>query len=161
MIIRKYRASDTVELIDLFYETVHAVNKQDYTKEQLHAWAKSSNKQQKQDSWYHSLNQNITYVALMDNVIVGFIDLEKDGYLNRLFVHKDYQRQGIAKRLYNSIEDDARHYNIENLYTNASITAKPFFKQCGFSIIQKQEVYIDNVMLINYQMSKILKNLQE
>ncbi|MFD1336871.1 GNAT family N-acetyltransferase [Oceanobacillus iheyensis] len=161
MIIRKYESSDTAELVDLFYETVHGINKQDYTKEQLHAWAKFSNKQQKQDSWYHSLNQNITYVALIDNVIVGFIDLEKNGYLNRLFVHKDYQRQGIAKRLYNSIENDAKQYNIEKLYTNASITAKPFFNRCGFSIIQKQEIYIDEVELINYKMSKILRDTKE
>ncbi|OEH53650.1 acetyltransferase [Oceanobacillus sp. E9] len=157
MIIRKYKSSDTAELVDLFYETVHVVNKQDYTKEQLHAWAQVSNKQQKKDRWYHSLNKNITYVAVMDNIIVGFIDMEKDGYLNRLFVHKDYQRQGIAKRLYNSIEDDAKQYNIEKLYTNASITAKPFFIQCGFTIIQKQEVNINGVILVNYKMSKIIR----
>lgn len=161
MIIRKHKSSDTAELVDLFYETVHVVNKQDYTKEQLHAWAQISNKQQKKDSWYHSLNQNITYVAMMDNIIVGFIDMEKDGYLNRLFVHKDYQRQGIAKRLYSSIEDGAKQFNIEKIYTNASITAKPFFKHCGFSIIQKQEVYINEVMLVNYKMSKIIRDTKE
>lgn len=39
MVIRKYRPSDCERLAELFYQTVHAVNARDYTKEQLDAWA--------------------------------------------------------------------------------------------------------------------------
>ena len=39
MKLRRYRESDCQELAVLFYETVHAVNIRDYTKEQVDAWA--------------------------------------------------------------------------------------------------------------------------
>lgn len=39
MEIRKYRPSDCEEVIKLFYDTVHNINKKDYTKEQLDVWA--------------------------------------------------------------------------------------------------------------------------
>lgn len=39
MIIRKYRPSDCEHLAELFYQTVHAVNAKDYTKELLEVWA--------------------------------------------------------------------------------------------------------------------------
>ena len=35
MRLRKYRTSDCGHLTELFYQTVHSVNAQDYTKEQL------------------------------------------------------------------------------------------------------------------------------
>lgn len=39
MLIREYQSSDCKELAELFYNTVHAVNAKDYTKEQLDVWA--------------------------------------------------------------------------------------------------------------------------
>ena len=37
-------------------------------------------------------------VALENNVIVGFGDIDNTGYLDRLFVHKDYQSQLLTYR---------------------------------------------------------------
>ena len=39
MQLRKYQLSDYAQLAELFYQTVHSVNAQDYTREQLDAWA--------------------------------------------------------------------------------------------------------------------------
>ena len=39
MFIREYQSSDCKELAELFYNTVHAVNVKDYTKEQVDVWA--------------------------------------------------------------------------------------------------------------------------
>lgn len=39
MIIRKYRETDINEIAKLFYNTVHDVNRSDYSEEQLNAWA--------------------------------------------------------------------------------------------------------------------------
>ena len=40
--IHTYQTVDCVEIVKLFYETVHAVNAADYTKEQLDAWTAGS-----------------------------------------------------------------------------------------------------------------------
>ena len=42
------------------------------------------------------INQN-TLIAEMNGVIIGFGSIDKSGCLDLLFVHKDYQKQGVAR----------------------------------------------------------------
>ena len=98
MIIRKYKQSDCKELAELFYNTVHTVNAKDYTTEQLNVWATG---QVDIEKWNSSLQEHYSIVAVENDVIVGFGDIDKTGYLDRLFVHKENQRKGIATAICN------------------------------------------------------------
>lgn len=149
MIIRKYQPSDCNELAKLFYNTVHTVNAKDYTKEQLDAWATG-----KVDSeeWNRSFQEHFSIVAVDGEIIIGFGDIDKTGYLDRLFVHKDYQRKGVAAAICDELEQAV---NSNKIITYASITAKPFFEQRGYKIIKKQQVIRDKVPLTNYIMEKL------
>lgn len=144
------------EIVNLFYNTVHTINAQDYSKAQLNAWAPLDKKKERLRNWEISLERNITLLALVDHKIVGFADLEFDGQLNRLFVHSEFQRQGIATILLKSIEIEARQLKLHCIYTHASITAMPFFKQKGYHVIRRQTVNRSGVRLINYLMRKQL-----
>ena len=90
MEIRKYLESDCKILSELFYNTVHTVNAKDYTKEQLDVWATGEVDLEK---WNQSLKEHYSVVAVEGEVIVGFGDIDSTGYLDRLFVHADYQRK--------------------------------------------------------------------
>lgn len=127
MQIMKFNDSDSEQVVSLFYETVHTVNSKDYSKEQLDVWAPLKEKANKIDTWGISFMQNITYIAKINEKIVGFSDLTFSGYLNRLYVHKDYQGQGIASALIDKLESKAKELKILEIHTDASITAKPFF----------------------------------
>ncbi|OMC75797.1 GNAT family N-acetyltransferase [Paenibacillus odorifer] len=154
MNIRAYRESDLSQIVSLFYETVHSVNKQDYSQEQLDAWAPKEEEALKLNTWRASLRQNITYVAEIDNIIVGFSDMTAEGHLDRLYVHKDYQGQGVASALVNKFELKAKEQGLYEMDTEASITAKPFFERLGYQVIAKQSVERKGVLLVNYRMSK-------
>ncbi|NIK75255.1 putative acetyltransferase [Paenibacillus castaneae] len=156
MIIRKFNESDISGIVSLFYETVHTINKQHYSQEQLEAWAPKDEEKCKHTVWRESLRHNITYVAETNDQIVGFSDMSEDGYIDRLYVHKDFQRQGIAKALLNTLESESRKRGLHEMSTDASITAKPFFERQGFVIIQKQIVERRGVALTNYKMIKQL-----
>ena len=147
MIIRKYKPSDCPELIDLFYNTVHTVNSKDYTKEQLDAWATGKADREK---WNRSLLEHYSFVAVEDEVIVGFGDMDKTGYIDRLFVHKDHQGKGIATAICNKLEQMAPG----NIITHASITAKPFFEKRGYKVVNEQRVKRQGIFLTNYIMEK-------
>ena len=111
MTFREYTVSDCEEMAELFYQTVHSVNARDYTKEQLDAWATGRVDLR---AWNQSFLEHITIVAVENGEIVGFGDIAPDGYLDRLYVHRNYQGKGIA--------------SADRITTHASITAKPFFE---------------------------------
>ena len=147
MIIRKYQASDCKELADLFYNTVHIVNAKDYTKEQLNVWA---TKQVDLEKWNKSLQEHFSVVALDNETIVGFGDIDKTGYLDRLFVHANYQKKGIATALCNQLEQAVQG----DITTHAFITAKPFFEKRGYKLVKEQQVERQGIFLTNYVMIK-------
>lgn len=148
MQLREYKSADCEQLAELFYQTVHSVNAKDYTKEQLDAWATGEFDLQK---WDKSFREHTTIVAIENGAIVGFGDINQSGYLDRLYIHKDYQRRGIASAICDALEGSAKGKTIT---THASITAKPFFEQRGYGIVKKQEVIRHEVALTNYVMEK-------
>ena len=150
MIIRNYESSDCKELTQLFYDTVHSVNIKDYTKEQLNVWAA---KEIDLEKWNKSLQDHYSLIAIDKGIIVGFGDIDKTGYLNRLFVHKDYQRKGIATAICDKLELMVK----ENIIAHVSITARCFFENRGYRILREQEVERQGIYLTNYVMEKETK----
>ena len=148
MIIRQYTPKDCGDLVKLFYHTVHTINAKDYSQEQLNVWA--TNKIDL-EVWNKSLSEHYTVVAVENNIIVGFGDIDNLGYLDRLFVHRDYQRRGIATAICNELE---RAVKVDKIITYASITAKPFFEQSGFNVVKEQQVERNGIALTNYVMEK-------
>ena len=151
MSIRRYESKDCNDIINLFYNTVHTINAKDYTKDELDAWAP---KDLDLSLWDKSFLKNYTIVFILDNTIVGFGDINEDGYLDRLYVHKDYQRRGIAKEIVNNLECYVEELGVNTITTEASITAKPFFEKMGYKIIKEQQVERRGQYLTNYIMQK-------
>ena len=147
MFIREYRMSDCKEITELFYNTVHTINAKDYTKEQLDVWAAG---QVDLEKWNQSLQEHYSIVAIDNKIIVGFGDIDKDGYLDRLFVHSDYQGKGIATAVCNHLEQAVDG----KITTHASITAKPFFEKRGYKVVKERQEERQKVFLTNYVMVK-------
>ena len=147
MYIRKYIPDDCLSIIDLFYNTVHTINAKDYSEKQLDAWAPKNIDIEK---WNQSFMNHNTVVVLDNEMIVGFGDIDSTGYLDRLYVHKDYQGCGIASMICNELENDL----YKKIVTHASVTAVPFFEKRGYHILKKQEVYRQGISLTNYVMKK-------
>ena len=129
IVLRRYCEEDIEKVAALFYDTVHTVNRKDYTQEQKHD----------------------TIVAELDGNIVGFADMTADGYLDRLYVHKDFQRRKIASMLCDYLEENCMSAHFT---THASITAKKFFEKRGYHVIKEQQVIRKGIVLINYRMEK-------
>ena len=94
MFIRPYRSADCPALAELFYETVHTVCARDYPPEQLDVWAPG---EVDLAAWDASFLAHRTLVAVEGETIVGFADMDGSGYLDRLYVHRDFQRRGVAR----------------------------------------------------------------
>ena len=101
MIVRKYKETDCRETAALFYETVHNVNRRDYSRRQCEAWAPEK---RNLTAWNERFLRHFSFVAVEDGKIIGFGDIDDDGYLDRLFVHKDHQRREAASALCRELE---------------------------------------------------------
>ena len=134
MVLRAYRSADCPALAELFYQTVHQVNIRDYTQEQVDAWATG---QVDLERWDRELREHRTVVAWEDGLIVGFGDMDKTGYLDRLFVHKDFQGRGIATAICDALEGESA---APRLWVQASLTARPFFEGRGCRVVKAQQV---------------------
>lgn len=149
--VRTYKDSDAQILRRLFYDTVHAINQKDYSQSQCDAWAPVVYDEKE---WANNLKHNYTLVAQIDNEPVGFADMDRDGYVEHLFVHKDFQGKGIAKALIQAIEKEAQRQGFKELRAEVSITAQPFFEKAGFIIVKKQHKKHRGEIFINYIMIK-------
>ena len=173
LLIREYRPCDCKALADLFYQTVHTVNAGDYTKEQLNAWATGK---VDLEQWDQSFQEHYTLIAIQsgygwpsgrfpsgirslrrpcrraaeDEIIVGFGDIDETGYLDRLYVHKDYQGKGIATAICDRLEQAVQG----KIVTHASITARPFFEKRGYRVCKEQQVERQGIFLTNFIMEK-------
>lgn len=145
--IRKYIKSDLPAILKLFYDTVHMINIKDYDEQQVNAWAPNKIDEA---AWDSSLSSSFCLVALLDKKIVGFGNIYEDGYLDRLYVHHSYQRQGIGKMLCDELEKHC----LKKIYVHASTTALPFFLARGYQIVKKQEVCCCGCLMVNWLLEK-------
>lgn len=147
MEIRRYQQADCQVVAELFYKTVHTVNAGDYTKAQLAVWA-TDEPDLKQ--WDQSLQSHFSVVALENDTLIGFGDIDQTGYLDRLFTHADYQRRGVATAICHQLEQAVAG----RIVTHASITARPFFESRGYQVVREQQVARQGVLLTNFVMEK-------
>lgn len=152
-IIRKFSPNDTAKIINLFRDTVHHINKNDYIQEQLDVWAPQ---QIDYNKWCSSLSNSYTIVVEDNNIIIGFGNMKDTGYFDRLYVHKDYQHKGVATAIANELEQYAMEKGNSVFQVHASITAKPFFMQRGYCVVKEQQVERNGIYLTNYEMKKTM-----
>ena len=144
---RTYRPSDCAALAALFRQTVYQRNLRDYTPAQCQAWAPE---ELDLDAWNANFLANETLVAVSGQQFAGFADIDPTGYLDHLFVHPDFQRQGVATALRDQLE---RRFDV--ITTHASITARPFFLQRGYTVRCRQEVCRRGQWLTRFEMVKV------
>ncbi len=149
--IRLSTVDDLAEIQKIFVETISTICKDDYSPEQISAWISSV---ENKERWLSKLNSQYFVVAAIEGQIVGFASLENDNHLDLLFVHKDFQRQGIASKLYSEIAEVALKKKATTLNSNVSQTARPFFEDKGFKIIKRNTKLIRGVEIFNYKMAK-------
>jgi len=148
-VIRRYVAADLDAVVSVFLRSVRGVASRDYDAGQIAAWA-----QVDRDVWSHRRLDRPTWVALIDGVIAGFIDLEGSGHIDMLFVDPAHQRRGVASALLDTVENAARVQRLAVLDTDASITARPFFENHGFQVVRSQDVALRGQRLTNFRMEK-------
>jgi putative acetyltransferase len=153
MKIRKYKSGEEKEIWELYRNTVLKVVSKDYDLESVKQWAPQN---KDMNEWRSRLEIKQPYVAEVDGVLVGFAELEADGHIDCFYCHHLWIGKGVGKALFHRIEQEAKKQSIQNLYLEASITAKEFFLKNGFEIIKEENKNIRGAIAKRYIMTKNL-----
>lgn len=153
MNFRKATLSDLQEMQEMYMETIHWVCKNDYSPLEIDAWVSGLNNVER---WKKVIHAQFVLLAIISNKIVGYGTLKNQNYIDFFCVHKDFQRQGIADRVFNQLEAEAKKEKSKTITADVSITAKPFFEKKGFVVKAKQKNIRLGVELVNYKMEKEL-----
>ncbi|HTC00679.1 MAG TPA: GNAT family N-acetyltransferase [Ferruginibacter sp.] len=153
MEIRNSVITDIDEIAKLYRDTIIAVNAKDYTKDQIEAWASTYDNQA---GWVRRMEEQNFYVAVKENKIIGFASIDKFGYFDLLYVHKDCQRQGIGTKLALKIEQIAKELELNEITVQASVVAKPFLEKLGYKVTGEKHKMVNDVPFTNTILAKRL-----
>lgn len=154
MIIRAFQPTDLDEILDLFHDVVHSVGAKYYDSEQVNAWAPKDGLDS--EKWLKSLSDNITYVVEDKGKIIAFGDMTKTGYVDRLYVHKNFQGSRASRLIYKKLEEAARELGLREMTCEASIMLMPLAQRVGFEVVEKQIKIHRGVEFTNYKMRRYL-----
>jgi putative acetyltransferase len=150
---RTASTADLAEMQRLFVDTITTVCRKDYTQEQIGAWTSGIDNTQR---WLDRFDEQHIMLAIIKDQITAFGTLKDGDYIDMFFVHKGFQRQGIAAKLYTRLEEKAIELHSDHIDSDVSITAKPFFEKMGFTVLKEQKVERLGIELVNYKMRKEL-----
>ncbi len=153
MLVRTHRNGDIPGISRLYYDTIHHVNCHDYTREQVDAWAPAV---PDLTFWKERFKKYHVYVAEEDRHVIGFTGLDAAGHIDCFFVHYEWQRRGVGTRLMDRLLATAGREKMLRLFAEVSITAVPFFRDCGFVVVRENETIRRNVKLKQFAMERWL-----
>lgn len=137
----------------IYHDAVRQVAKHDYTEEQVRAW---SPRPFDAAHWQHRITNLVVRVAVLENVVVGFIGFAPFGHIDLLFVRPEFVRRGIARALLLDAERDLAQSGVKTAWTEASLTARDFFQAMGYQLVREQTVCCGGIDLRNFRMERRL-----
>lgn len=147
--IRRWECGEEAELWRLYFDSVRNVAIRDYTEEQVRAWAPDIAPGER---WTRRIVKNQPFVCVAEGQIVGFADLIPPGHIDLFFVHHQWQRRGVGRRLMQVILKQAGREHYRRVTSDVSLTARAFFERHGFHVVTPQTVQLGHVALQNFRM---------
>ncbi|MFW5824307.1 MAG: GNAT family N-acetyltransferase [Marinobacter sp.] len=151
--VRKYRIQDLSPLVRVFTDSVHELTATAYDETQRYAWASRT---PQLDSWQQRLESLETLVAEEGSELAGFISYDHQGNIDLIFTAPNYARRGVASKLYREAEQRLKAEGVTELYTEASVVARPFFQRHGFEVESEQRAAVRGAHILRYVMRKTL-----
>ncbi len=151
--IRPLRAEDFADAGRIFFCAIHEGTRHVYTREQRRAWAGETIDLR---GWEDRLSGLTGFIAEENGEPVGFMTIDRTGYVDLAFVLPSAAGKGTGSALLSAVEHWAAERAARRLTAAASLAARPFFEKHGWTVLHREEVERQGVSLPRYQMQKIV-----
>lgn len=98
--VREYAASDREAVVALFGRSVREIAARDYSAAQVSAWAPEV---PDWPEWSKRLAEGASFVCEREDQLAGFVRIDDSGHLDLVYVHPEFQRQGVARALFERV----------------------------------------------------------
>jgi putative acetyltransferase len=149
--IRRYEPGEEASLFDVYFTAIHLVASQDYTAEQIQAWAPRGIDV---ELWESKIREINPFVAELNGVLVGYADVQPNGYIDHFFVSGKHPRCGIGSLLMKRILAEGLSLGVSLLTSHVSRTAQPFFERFGFVVREQRCPEVRGVVVPNALMCR-------
>ncbi|CAM4002347.1 GNAT family N-acetyltransferase [Shewanella aquimarina] len=159
-----YRKGYSKAVGEVYHLAVRAIDETHYSAEQKLAWSQAPRSGY---HWHKRLTRSQAWLAVdtacmagEDPRCVGFINVETQyasrGYIDSLYVHPEYQGQGIARQLLQQLESWAASQGMDELRVDASSLSRPLFVAEGFALRHKRYQEKAGQVFMAYYLAKSL-----
>jgi putative acetyltransferase len=149
--IRRYEPGEETSLFDVYFTAIHLVARRDYTVEQVEAWAP---RDVDISVWQNKIRKINPFVAELNGELVGYADVQPDGYIDHFFVSGKHPRRGIGSLLMTRILEEAKSLTASALTSDVSRTAQPFFVKFGFVVTEQRYPEVRGIVIPNAHMRR-------
>jgi putative acetyltransferase len=153
MLVRNFRIGDEAALHQVFLSAIHGIAINDYTLEQVEAWAP---KNLDPVLWADRMRGIAPFVAEIDGKLIAYADVQASGYIDHFFVSAPFARQKVGSKLMRRIHEEATIKGMRVLTSDVSRTAQPFFGHWGFEVVEERRPVMRGVGIPNALMKKEL-----
>jgi len=152
--VREYKPEDVQFLANIYYNTIHQINILHYSQEQVDVWAPKTSLET--GGWSKKFLRTKPFVAVVEGEVVGFAEFEPNGHIDCFYCHHDWMGRGVGTTLMKRIHEKALEEGVVRLFSEVSITARPFFERHGFVVVGHSLKVMNGVKLAGYKMEKLL-----
>lgn len=152
--LRDFQPGDAPALRAVFESAIHGTARHDYSQLQVDTWA---SRDHDPTAWAARMQGIAPFVALVDDTIVGYADVQASGYIDHFYVAATAGGRGVGGALMRRILARAHELGLPELTSHVSITAQPFFAHFGFEVVEHRVVDVRGVEMRNAAMRRTLR----
>lgn len=151
--LRPLLPDDADTVADIFRDAVLNGTARHYTEAERIAWA---GPMPDPERWRDRVGGSVGLMAEIAGQAVGFMTLAAPGHIDLAFVRPAFAGQGIGAELLEALTVIARASGGQQLTSNVSLAARPFFERHGFVVTAQGSIVRRGVILNNFDMCKQL-----
>jgi len=153
MNLRQITTKDQIELKKVYFDSIQALDENEYSQEQKRAWSSQAWENQNFDK---SITNGKGWLLIKKGLIIAFAIRYPINRIALFYCRGKFQRKGYGSKLLHKLEDEAKKEGLNSLSTEASLISFKLFLKNEWKIIRKEKVIINNIFFERYKMIKIL-----
>ena len=153
MNLRQITTKDQIELKKVYFDSIQALDENEYSQEQKRAWSSQAWENQNFDK---SITNGKGWLLFKKGLIIAFAIRYPINRIALFYCRGKFQRKGYGSKLLHKLEDEAKKEGLNSLSTEASLISYKLFLKNEWKIIRKEKVIINNIFFERYKMFKIL-----